>query len=103
MGEVPSDSGDLTEKNHQEQCRRAATERTRRNKQGLAMKGEVQMPGDVGACAELLGLANQMTAVFLVKTTGSLLRGTPWSCMGLACWVHFSPQLLSLLRCHLTQ
>ena len=27
------------------------------------------------------GLANQMTAVFLVKTTGSLLRGTPWSCI----------------------
>ena len=55
MGEGPADSGHSTEKNHQEGCRRAADERTRRNEQGLAMKGKVHVLVDAEARAKLLG------------------------------------------------
>ena len=57
MGEGPSDSGDSTEKHHQEECRRAAADRTRRHKQCLAMTGKghwlvdaearIKLPGEV--------------------------------------------------------
>ena len=55
MGEGPSDSDDSTEKKHQEECRRAAAERTRRNEKGLAMKDEVHVLVDAEARAKFLG------------------------------------------------
>ena len=55
MGKGSSDSDDSTEKNHQEECRRAAAERTRRKEQGLAMKGKVHVLVDAKTRAKLLG------------------------------------------------
>ena len=54
-GERFTDSDDSTEKHHQEECRRAAAERTKRLKQGLAMTGKVHWLIDAEARAELLG------------------------------------------------
>ena len=53
MGERYSDSGDSTEKNHLEECRQAAAERTRHNGQGLAMKDKVRVRADAEARAKL--------------------------------------------------
>ena len=55
LGEGASDSGDSTEKHHQEECRRAAAERTKRHKQGLAMMGKEYWLVDAEARAKLLG------------------------------------------------
>ena len=55
QGEGPSDSDDSTEKRHQEGCRRAAAERTKRHRQGLAMTGKGHWLVDGGARAKLLG------------------------------------------------
>ena len=55
LGEWASGSGDLTEKHHQAECRRAAAERTKRLEQGLAMTGKEYRLVDAGARTKLLG------------------------------------------------
>ena len=54
-GEGPSDSGDSTEKHHQEKCLRSRAEETKRHRQGLAMTGKKFLLVDAGARAKLLG------------------------------------------------
>ena len=55
LGKGSSGSDDSAEKHHQEECRRAAAERTKRLKQGLAMTGKEHCPVDAEARAKLLG------------------------------------------------
>ena len=55
LGEGSSDSDESTEKQHQEECRRAAAEQTKRLRQGLAMTGKRYWFVDAGARAKLLG------------------------------------------------
>ena len=54
LGEGSSGSDDPTEQHHQGECRRAATERTKRHKQGLAMTGKEYWLVDAEARAILL-------------------------------------------------
>ena len=54
-GEGSSYSYEPTEKHHQEECRRAASERTKPRKQGLMITGIEYLPVDAEARAKLLG------------------------------------------------
>ena len=54
QGEGPSDSGDSTEKRHQEKCLRARAEETVRHRQGSAMTGKEYLLVDAEARAKLL-------------------------------------------------
>ena len=55
LGEGFSDSGDSTEKYHQEECLRARAEETLRHRQGHAMTGKEYLLVDTGARTKLLG------------------------------------------------
>ena len=55
LGVGSSDSGDSTEKHHQEECLRARAEKTKRHRQGLAMTGKEHWLVDARARAKLLG------------------------------------------------
>ena len=54
QGEESSDSGDSTEKRHQEKCLRARAEETARHRQGSAMTGNAYLLVDAEARAKLL-------------------------------------------------
>ena len=52
LGEKSSDSGDSTEKHHQEECRRAAAERMKRHRQVLVVKWSTLVLNREVECSE---------------------------------------------------